>query len=393
MDSLIVANLKQRPLRTAVSVIGVALGVILVVLTVGLARGMMRDSAERQSNVDAEVRFAPKDYNPMLGANPLSLPERFVDAIKNGVQPTPDNPDLQPIPPIAGIAAIAPVGTWIQSSIGGLGLQLIDGIHWESFVKTTDIQIIQGRALGNGETPGTEYEAIVDETYFADNKDVNGQPLRLGSAINVLGHQFTVVGVYSPSLMARVKIPLRTMQDILGGSRNCSLLLIKCERPELDEQAKKDLLTSYPGYAVVLARDLPALFSRGIVAVDIFLNVVITLAVVISILVILLAMYTSIMERTREIGVLKSLGASKPFILMTIEKEAALIGLLGVALGFAVSLVGKVLIEAGTRLIIDLELRWLLIGAVIGIVGSIVGAFYPALRAARIDPIEALSYE
>ncbi|HEX8090527.1 MAG TPA: ABC transporter permease, partial [Blastocatellia bacterium] len=99
MDSLIVANLKQRPLRTAISVIGVALGVILVVLFVGLARGMMRDSAERQSNVDAEIRFLSSG-NPSLAANPLMLPAGYADAILNGVRPGPDDTDVEPKPPI-----------------------------------------------------------------------------------------------------------------------------------------------------------------------------------------------------------------------------------------------------------------------------------------------------
>ena len=95
MDSLIVANIRQRPLRTAISIIGVALGVILVVLFVGLARGMMRDSTDRQANVDAEVRFFPGG-DLSLTANPLRLPVRYADAILKGVQPTADDPDLKP---------------------------------------------------------------------------------------------------------------------------------------------------------------------------------------------------------------------------------------------------------------------------------------------------------
>src|ERR1051325_9284973 len=114
MDSLIVANIKQRPLRTAISVTGVALGVILVVLFVGLARGLMRDAAERQSNVDAEIRFLSSG-NPSLVANPLMLPEAYADAITNGVKPDPDDPALEPKPPIEGVAAVSPVGVWVQS--------------------------------------------------------------------------------------------------------------------------------------------------------------------------------------------------------------------------------------------------------------------------------------
>jgi putative ABC transport system permease protein len=149
----------------------------------------------------------------------------------------------------------------------------------------------------------------------------------------------------------------------------------------------------YPGNHVVNAADIPALYSQGLTAVEIFLKVVMGLALVISTLVILLAMYTTITERTREIGILKSLGASKRFIVMTIEKEAALISVMGVAFGFLVSLAGKYGIEANTRLMIELRPGWLLIAAAIGVLGGVVGALYPAMRAANLDPVEAISYD
>jgi putative ABC transport system permease protein len=144
---------------------------------------------------------------------------------------------------------------------------------------------------------------------------------------------------------------------------------------------------------VIATSEIPALYSQGLAPVEIFLKVVIGLGLVISVLVILLAMYTTIIERTREIGILKSLGASKRFIVLTIEKEAAMISAMGVAIGFIVAIVSKLWIEANTRLIIVLEPKWLVLAALIGVVGGIIGAFYPALRAANLDPVEAISYD
>ncbi|HXG68339.1 MAG TPA: ABC transporter permease [Blastocatellia bacterium] len=392
MNSLIVANVSQRPLRTAVSIAGVALGVILVVLTVGLANGMMRDSAERQSNVDAELRFLPSG-NVSFAANPLMLPERYADAILQGVQPTPEDPDVEPKPPIPGVEATTPVGEWVQAAGGGLGFEIVDGIEYESFARTTPIKIVEGRPLGDGRSPETKFEAIVDRFHAEHSIGLDGQPLRVGSTIKALDHEFTVVGIYEPPVLARVKIPLVTLQELLGGAENCTFVMIKLERPELADEVRQKILEYYPGNNVLLTRDLPALYSQTMRPVEVFLRVVIALAVVISTLVILLAMYTTIIERTREIGILKSLGASKPFIVLTIEKEALMISALGVASGFLIALVGKYAIEANTRLMIDLQPKWLLISAAIGLICGIIGALYPALRAANLDPIEALSYE
>ena len=392
MDSLIAANITQRPLRTAISIIGVALGVILVTLFVGLARGMMRDAARRQSNVDAEVRFLPGG-NVSLAGNPLMLQARYADAIVNGVQPTSDDPDIEPKPPIQGVAATSPVGEYVQGSVAGIGFEMVDGLDYASFVKTTHLTLAKGKPLGDGRTPGTEYEAIVDHYYADSGKDLDGNPIRLGSRITVLGHEFTIVGIYEPSMLARVKIPLYTMQKLLGGAENCTFVMVKCERPELAEQVIEQLRRYYPGNYVISTSDIPALYSQGLAPVEIFLDVVIGLGLIISVLVILLAMYTTIIERTREIGILKSLGASKRFIVMTIEKEALLISAMGVVVGFVAAVIGKLWLEANTRLIVDLEPRWLLIAALIGVLGGIIGAIYPAMRAANLDPVDAISYD
>jgi putative ABC transport system permease protein len=392
MNSLIAANISQRPLRTAISITGVALGVILVTLFVGLARGMMRDAAERQANVDAEIRFL-SGGNVSLAGNPLMLPSRYADAILHGVQPTPEDPDIEAKPAIEGVTAVSPVGEYVQGSVAGIGFELVDGIDYPSFINTTHLTLTKGRGLQDGHTAETEYEAIVDHYYADSGKDIDGGPVHLGSRITVLGHTFTIVGIYEPSVLARVKIPLRTMQQLLGGVENCTYLLVKCERPESADKVQQDLRRYYPGNNVILTTEIPALYSQTLAPVAIFLNVVIGLGLVISVLVILLAMYTTIIERTREIGILKSLGASKRFIVMTIEKEAALISVLGVVLGFIVAVIGKLALEANTRLMIDLEPKWLLIAAMVGVLGGVVGAIYPALRAANLDPVEAISYD
>ncbi|MEN3333966.1 MAG: putative transport system permease protein [Blastocatellia bacterium] len=391
MDSLIVANIRQRPLRTAISIIGVALGVILVVLFVGLARGMMRDSTDRQANVDAEVRFFPGG-DLSLTANPLRLPVRYADALLKGVQPTAEDPDLKPKPPVAGVATATPVGEWVQSGVGAIGFELVDGIDYASFIQATQLHMVEGRGLGDGRGD-SDNEAIVDGYYAEHNTGIDGQPVKAGSRIKTLGHEFTVVGIYAPSMLARIKIPLYTMQQLFGGAENCSFLMIKCDRPELAEQVKAQIQQYYPGNHVLLTSEIPSLYGQSFRAVEIFLNVVIGLALVISTLVILLGMYTTIIERTREIGILKSLGASKSFIVLAIEKEAALISALGIAFGFVVAIAGKFLIENNTRLKIDLPPQWLLIAALIGFLGGVLGALYPAMRAANLDPVEAISYE
>ena len=127
---------------------------------------------------------------------------------------------------------------------------------------------------------------------------------------------------------------------------------------------------------------------------DLAIKIVIGVAVVVGFLVIFQAMYTAVMERTREIGILKSMGASKWYIINVVLRETVLLAVVGIVAGILLSLV--------TRRIIMFErpvLRlfwsnaWVLRATLIAIAGALAGALYPAFKAAQRDPIDALAYE
>ena len=140
-------------------------------------------------------------------------------------------------------------------------------------------------------------------------------------------------------------------------------------------------------------RDVFASFEKSIPYLGVFLRVLVGLAAVVSTLVVMLAMYTTITERTREIGILKAMGASRGYIVGIIEKEAILISVIGLLAGFAVSLVAGYLIHKAYGLVFEYSWAWATVAASIGVGGGIVGALYPAWRASNLDPVNALAYE
>jgi putative ABC transport system permease protein len=116
--------------------------------------------------------------------------------------------------------------------------------------------------------------------------------------------------------------------------------------------------------------------------------------VVIGFLVIFLSMYTTIIERTREIGVLKALGASKPYIVQIILSETTLLCVTGVIGGIGLSfLMRSIFIKLFPTLTILISATWILRAGLIAVVGGLLGAAYPAWLASRKDPVEALAYE
>jgi putative ABC transport system permease protein len=105
-------------------------------------------------------------------------------------------------------------------------------------------------------------------------------------------------------------------------------------------------------------------------------------------------MYTAVMERTREIGILKALGASKLYIVSAVMRESALLAIVGIVVGTTVSAVARriILIELPTQRLFWSN-GWVLRATVLALVGALAGALYPAYKAAQKDPIDALAYE
>jgi putative ABC transport system permease protein len=199
--------------------------------------------------------------------------------------------------------------------------------------------------------------------------------------------------VYEPPGGGRIKIPLSTLQNQEGAEDKASAILVGCVDPSQQEDVAARIKERYPDDQIIFTRDLPEIYASGVPALNVFIKVVVGVAAAISMLVILLAMYTTVTERTRQIGILKALGMSKTRIAWVIEQEAILVSLLGVMVGVGLTLAARFFVMRTTTLVVAIEPRWIFIAFVVGIVGGSIGALYPALRAARQDAVEALSYE
>ena len=358
MDNLVVSNLFYRKTRTVTTMIGVALGVLLVVLTVGIAHGFLHDQGRRNAAVTAEIIMGPPGSTFGLSLNPtLSLPLDLAGQIQS----------------IDGVKDAVPVGQYLSGHV-------IDGIEFESFKRVSEIQIVEGRPPQSGD------ETIIDRIQQKRNK------LKVGDEMEIFDRPFRIVGIFEPESLARIKVPLATMQQFLNRPL-CSMLLVKLTDPARQEEVAARIKDQFPKHSVTLTRDLPILIGRGIPALQTFLSVVIALSIIVSSLVILLTMYTTVAERTRQIGVLKSLGASKFWIAGEIEKEALLISALGVVAGSALAIAGKFAITRLTPISVELEPLWLFYALGLGLLAGALGALYPALRAANQDPVTALAYE
>jgi putative ABC transport system permease protein len=365
MDSLILSNLRQRPTRTLISVSGVALGVILVVLNTGLVRGMLNDRIRREQGLGAEIQFTRKGSSVLSPSSIMSLDVRYGERLSR----------------IAGVRMVSPVGRYVQSGQSGLGFEQVDGIDFASYAAISGLKIVEGRVFEG------DNEVIIDEIKARQGK------LGIGSSIQVFGKSLKVVGIYGPESGARIKMDLARLQSYLVAENKCTFIMLKVDDPNRQEEIQQRINDELPGNIVILTRDIATGFGRAIPGIDGFVRAVLVLSTIVSLLVILLAMYTTITERTREIGILKSLGASKGYIISVIEKEALTISLIGVMAGLVIALTAGRLIERFTSLQLEFHWTWMLTAVAIGMIAGALGALYPAIRAARQDVVKAISYE
>jgi putative ABC transport system permease protein len=365
MDSLVLSNLAHRPARTAVSVAGIALGVLLVVFTVGLAHGLLRERGKREANIGAQIMVRPAGALGLSGGLTFSIPVAHAAEIAR----------------IEGVRMAVPIGQNLDKSDSGFGSRLIEGIPFEQYAALNGLTIKEGRELQKDD------EVIVDSAWKQEHS------VSIGSTIEIYEQAFRLVGTYEPPGGGRIKIPLTAMQKQVGFENHCNTILIACADPAQEEQVATRIKEKFPADQIVLTRELPELYMSSVPALNVFLKVVVGVATTISMLVILLAMYTTVTERTRQIGILKSLGMSKRSIAWVIEQEAILVSVLGVFIGVLLTLLVRFFVMRSTTLVVDVEPKWIVISLVVGLIGGSIGALYPALRAARQDAVDALSYE
>ncbi|HLJ86451.1 MAG TPA: FtsX-like permease family protein [Candidatus Angelobacter sp.] len=366
MNKMIVANLVHRPIRSIISIVAVAIEVTLILLIVGLSLGMLHDSTARQVGVGGDVAVRPPNSSLFsFSGSPMLV--KYAGLLLK--QPH--------------VVAATPV---ITQMISSGTLELIWGIDIPSFESVGGpMHFLQG---GPFQDP---YDIIVDDFYAAGHK------VGIGSKINLFNHEFRVSGIVANGRGGRRFLPLKTMQFLTGSEEKASMFYVKADNPANADMVVEEIKT-IPGmesYNTMTTREYMSMLAPDkIPALSTFLTIVISISVIIGFIVIFQSMYTAVMERTREIGILKSLGASKAYIVRVIVRETLALAIAGIIVGIGFTLAARAGLHARIpTLPIEFSLAWALRATAIAIGGAVLGSIYPAFKAAQKDPIDALAYE
>lgn len=367
MNKMILSNLAYRPIRSLISIVAIAAEVTLILVIVGLSVGILNDAKARQAGIGADIMVKAPGSSVIgnLSSAPVSI--KLADVLKK----------------VPHVKAVAPVITQFNTSGN---VEILYGIDIPTF-----------EAMGSPFTyleggPFTGADDILIDEYVASSKH-----LHVGQTMEALNHTFTISGIVANGKGARKFMPLTTVQDLLGAANKASIFYVKVDDPN-QVDATIAQIKAIPGmekYGVQSMKEwLTLMTPDNIPGFSAFIKVVIGVAVCIGFIVIFQSMYTAVMERTREIGILKSMGAGKGYVISLILRETVVLAATGIALGILISYLARFgLVARFPTVRIMIPGDWVVRATIIAMVGALLGAIYPAYRAAQKDPIDALAYE
>ncbi len=369
MNRLVVGNLVYRPLRSLISVLAVAIEVVMILSIAAIMLGMLNGNRTRQTGIGMDMIAKPGTASNLIGVSGAAASVKVADVLRT----------------MPHITVAAPVNVQLTA---GSALENIYGIDYESYNALRPFVFLEGRPFSGPESD----DVIVDDSFAKSDKGY-----RVGDTIQVLNHPFTISGIVEHGKGGRKFIPITTMGKINGTEGKASLFYLKLDDLK-NANAVKAEIKATPGmqqYNVETTEELLAsLTPDKLPAFNIGLRVVIGIAVIIGFLVIFQSMYTAVMERTREIGILKSLGASRGYVVGVVLRETGLLAICGIILGIVVTYGMRAVFHVRfPTLDFAVTPGWVGSAVAIALVGAMLGALYPALKAARKDPIDALSYE
>jgi len=355
-------SITVRPMRSSLSVIAIAIQVILVLLIVGLTSGVVSEWGKRVEGVGADILVQPPNSSIFFAFSSAVMPESLGDQITS----------------VKSVDEVAPTVILTEPK----SLVMVYGIDYARFNALSRGFLFRDGRLFQG-----------PDEVIADDIIAQTRHLKVGSQVTLLNHVFTVSGIVAHGKGARFFIPIRTAQEIAGAERRVSMFYVRSKGDTGATRAQ--LAKLLPQYSIrSLAEYVSLMNSSNLPQLRPFTRTMVALGIVISFLVVLLNMHTMVMERTREIGILKALGFSRFDIVRMLLTETFILTILGTGLGVGLTFLTQVVLkEVNPGLTVLISPNWIFAAIMLALAGAAAGALYPALRAATYDPVVALAYE
>ncbi len=396
--------LRERRLRASLTILMVVMGASLIVALDGTGNGFTTFIDNQFSTLGANVLI----LNPR--SQSFKMDKMVVDAISrlDGVSEV--VPFIQQISPISsGREEQMTVVVGVDQSKLPLLFPTISLQSGHSVAATDSIGILLGGEVAHLSSPEGAFAALGETVRVNYQKYEGGKSVTIKRAFNVRGILDTLgSGVVPVDTMVFTSLPAANSLYGRGGSYDGTYVVT--ERPELNNAVRDRIRGRYGGdINIVSPQAIADAIDRITSGVYLFIGIVASVSLMVASVGIVTTLHTSMMERIKEIGLLKALGFNNALVLSLFLNEAAIIGIiggtLGIVSGMGLSQVMSLFVGRNIRIgaavgrgfaveiipwfdPLDLLSTWALC-----VVLSMVAGFYPAWRASRLDPVVALRHE
>ncbi len=334
--------------------------VTMILTLVGVSEGVLADIAQKSRGTGADILVRPPGSSVLAFSG--NMPQGLVGLVRQE--------------PHVALAT----GTLVQS-IGNF--DSITGVNLDEFNKMSGgFRYLEGGPFVN------DADLLIDDVYAGAHK------LHAGDSVD-LGLRWHIAGVVESGKLSHLFARREYLQEKYSAKDKVSVIYIKLDDPKNTSAVIDALQAKLEDYKIYSMEAFVSLISvDSIPILKNFTRVVIALAVIVGFLVVFLSMYTAVLERTREIGILKALGASPGYIMAILLRETFVLAVAGAIAGIVMSYgtqwIMRVFVPTMPMMIVHIWWPW---AALIALAGSMIGAIYPGLKASRQDAIEALAYD
>ncbi len=387
-----VRGLSQQKTRTFLTLLGMIVGVAIIIAMVSIGEGMRVSIGREIGKVGGDVIFV---FPGGFGAHAFGPPTGSVPFREQELKEVRYIPGVKSAYPVLIRAAVVEYKNEKQT----VSIRGTEGEASVVFSKMWSIK--EGRLF-------SDYEDSAVLGYRAAN-NVFSREIKVGDNVKIDGKSFRVVGIFEESgNNARdtlIFLPLQKAQVLFDAHGEITGMFVLCDSEKVVAQAAKkieDVLEKMRGgkdFDVITSRQMAEQIAQITTIVSFVLGGIASVSILVGGIIIMNTMLMSVMERTREIGVMKATGATNSLILSMFLIESGVVGITGGAIGIAFGAVISKIIEYAGRLYIGgsfttVITQQMILGAIFFslFIGCASGA-YPAYRASKLDPVEALRYE
>lgn len=398
---LAVNSIRYRNLRSWLAILGVVIGVASIISLISISTGLQDQIKNQISTLGAQVITISPGGGQALRGGFSSGPGGF-----GGEQRTSKPITFKEAESLRGVAGVSVVDARISKSAtvsyrNKNSSVSVVGTDPAAFLTSSNVHIAQGRTLRSSDKAAVVLGASVV------NRTFQGEDL-LNKQIKIDGQPFRVVGILNSTGMtfggadSNIFIPIETAKDLFDNHDNASSVVVVAKDswdPNSVATSLQNLLMRLHKVAadkldfrVTTASSIQSSVSSITDTLAIFLGAIASISLLVGGIGVANAMFTSVLEQTKYIGILKSLGATRWEVTRLFIFEAGLVGLVGGVLGIALSYVASGamgMVGIPTRITPEL----LAMGMFFSVVVGVASGFFPARNAASVAPVEALRYE